>query len=102
MDGFLNRICVALDMRPKDLAKRIGVKFSDIELLLGYERSDLVEMDRDETWFLIQDYVNKKLGSLMAIRAEMEAALQKDKVARVLRVERAKALDAKSIRRRTS
>ena len=86
-DTFLWRICHALDEPPRMLAHNIGVPYSDIEPLLD-ERHKLVEIDRDEVWWLIEEYVSKKLGYLMAIRGELNKALQRDRTKRVMRHER--------------
>lgn len=83
-DTFLWRICHALDEKPKDLAKSIGVKYKELEPLLD-ARHQLVEIDRSEIWWLIMEYTNKRLGHLIAIKSELNKALQKDRKKRVMR-----------------
>lgn len=81
-DTFLMRICHALDVTPKELARGIGVSYKkEIEPLLG-QRSLIAEIEKDEVWFLISEYVAKRMGSLMAIRFELNRALQADRVRR--------------------
>lgn len=84
-DSFLARICHALDVPPRMLAARIGVPYAEIEPLLGH-RHMLAEIDRDETWWLIAEHVNTRIGELMAIRHELDKALQRDRAARAVRV----------------
>lgn len=86
-DTFLWRILYALDVSPEILASDIDVPFSDVAPLLD-PRSGLVEMDRDETWQKIFTYVNERIGELMAVRMELNKALQIDRSKRILRYER--------------
>lgn len=87
-DTFLMRICHALDETPQELAKSIGVKYkADIFPLLG-PRNTVAEMERDDTWFLISEYVAKKMGYLMAVRMELDKALQQDRARRAVQVNR--------------
>lgn len=83
-DTFLWRICHALDLSPRELAKNIGVKYKELEPLLR-TRSQVAEIDCDEVWWLISDLVSKQCGYLMAIRSELSKALQKDRVKRIQR-----------------
>lgn len=91
-DSFLWRICHALDEPPRLLAKNIGVDYKELHPLLDGQRSMMVEMDRDEVWFKISEHVARRLGALMAIRMELDRALQADRVKRVSRNERFKKL----------
>lgn len=84
-DTFLVRICHALDVPPRMLAARIGVEYAELEPLLD-DRHKLVEIDRDEVWWKLAEYVNIRLGELMAIRHELDKSLQKDRAARALRI----------------
>ena len=89
-DSFLWRICHALDEPPRMLAKNIGVEYKDLLPLLDGQRSMLAEIDRDEVWFKISEYVAMKMGMLMAIRTELDRALQRDRSKRATRLERFK------------
>lgn len=80
------RICKALDEPPKLLAKNIGVPYAELHPLLDPLHL-LVELDRDETWWLISQYVDKRIGVLLAARAELNKALQKDRSRRAVRVQ---------------
>lgn len=86
-DTFLWRICHALDEPPRMLAHNLGLPYGEIEPLLD-ERYKLIEVDRDETWWRINEYVDKRLGEIMAIKTELNRALQRDRKKRVLRQER--------------
>lgn len=84
-DTFLWRICKALDEPPRMLAFNIGVDYSELEPLLD-ARHKLAEIDRDETWWLISQYTDKRLGEMLAIKAEMNVALQRDRSKRAVRL----------------
>ena len=82
------RICKALDEPPRMLASNLGIPYSELEPLLK-ERYLVAEIDRDETWWLIAEHVGKRLALLMAIKLELEKALQRDRAARIVRSARA-------------
>lgn len=88
-DTFLWRICHALDVPPRMLAAEINVPYSEIHPLLD-ERHLLVEIDRDETWWKIAEYVDRRVGELMAARMELSKALQRDRTRRALRIDHLK------------
>lgn len=84
-DTFLWRICKALDEPPRVLAANIGVPYSELKPLLA-PRHELAEMDRDEVWWRLSEYVNQRLGLMMAIRSELNKALQRDRANRAVRI----------------
>lgn len=86
-DTFLWRICHALDEPPRMLAQNLGIPYAEVEPLLD-ERHHLVEIDRDEVWWKILEYTSKRLGHLIAIRTELNRALQRDRKKRLLRADR--------------
>ena len=86
-DTFLVRICYALQESPRQLAISIGVEYAELEPLLD-ERYMLVELDRDEVWWKLSEYVDKRLGTVMAVRSELQRYLQKDRARRAVRIER--------------
>lgn len=86
---FLVRICNALDETPRELAKNIGVKYKELEPFLA-PRYTLVEMDIDDVWWRIGEYVDERLGFIMAARMELNKALEKDRAARIARLQRFK------------
>lgn len=83
-DSFLKRICSAMDIKPVELAEMLGVPYADVYKMLG-PRARIVEIDMDETWLDIVDYVNTQLGLLLAVKDELNRALQKDKTQRAMR-----------------
>lgn len=87
-DSFLWRICHALDEPPRMLAKNAGVEYKDLLPLLDGQRGMLVELDRDEVWWKISEYVSRKTGMLLAIREELNRKLQADRTKRVTRLKR--------------
>ena len=84
-DTFLWRICKALDEPPRMLAANLGVPYSELAPLLD-ERHLLAEIDRDETWWILSEYVSKRLGLMLAIRSELDKALQQDRSKRAVRI----------------
>jgi len=84
-DTFLWRICKALDEPPRMLASNIGVPYDELAPLLD-ARHKLAEIDRDEVWWKIGEYADRRLGEIMAVRAELNAALQRDRSKRAVRL----------------
>jgi len=88
-DSFLWRICHALDESPRGLAKSCGLDYEhDVAPLLNGQKDMLADIDRDETWWAISEYVSRRLGDLFAVKADLNRALQKDRGKRILRQER--------------
>jgi len=85
-DTFLWRICHALDLTPPQLAKRIGVRPSEVRALL-YTHFRTADYSQDDTWELINAYVNKQLGLLLAVRADLQRSMREDRIRRLQRVE---------------
>lgn len=82
--GFGRRICRALNGRPRDIAKQIGVPYEDLRPLLDTREGTLIEIDRDEVWAKLADRVDQMLGELMAVREAMQRKLAKDRQRRAL------------------
>lgn len=82
---FLVRICAALELTPRVLARKIGVPYKEIEPLLS-ARHLLAEIDRDATWWKIAQYVDDRLAMHMAVKNELSRALQRDRVKRAARM----------------
>lgn len=70
------------------LAKNIGVDYAELEPLLSDRAAMLVDQDRDEVWWKIDEYVSRKIGMMLAIKFEMNKALQEQRQRRVQRVDR--------------
>lgn len=84
-DSFLWRICKALDEPPRVLASNIGVRYEELAPLLD-ARHKLAELDRDEVWWKIAEYTDRRLGMIMAVREELNRTLQKQRSQRAVRV----------------
>lgn len=84
-DTFLWRICKALGEEPEELARRLGVPFAEVKPLLD-PLHRLAELDRDEVWWKLFEYVDKRLGLILAVRTELNKALQKDRTKRAVRI----------------
>lgn len=93
-DTFLWRICKALDEPPRMLASNIGVSYDELAPLLD-ARHHLAEIDRDEVWWKIAEYADRRLGEIMAVRHELNVALQKDRSKRAVRLAAHRARDRK-------
>lgn len=95
---FLVRICAALELTPRVLAKKLGVPYKEIEPLLN-ARHMLAEIDRDETWWKIAQYVDGRLAMHMAVKNELSKALQRDRVKRAARIARYDRRDKTALQR---
>lgn len=78
------RICHALDLTPRELAKSVGISYAELKPLLGLRQQEL-DMLGGDTWWLISEFIDKQLAMLMAARLDLSRALQKDRTQRVLR-----------------
>lgn len=67
------------------LAANIGVPYDELAPLLE-PRHLLAEIDRDEVWWKVGEYADRRLGEIMAIRSELNAALQRDRSNRAVRL----------------
>lgn len=93
---FLQRILDALELTPHTLAKAIGVKRREIEAMLA-PRHALAEIDRDDTWQRIAEYVDKRLALTLAVKAELNAALQQDRARHAARLQRQRSMHAQRV-----
>lgn len=82
------RICHALDLSPKELARALDLPYAEVRDLLVGQSSLLVEIDRDEVWWRIYEYISERMSYMMAVRHELDKALQKDRIKRLQRTER--------------
>lgn len=89
-DRFVTRICKALDVTPKEFAAKTGVTLEEIEERLEIKEWQLGDADRDTVLQDISEYVNLRLGLLMAVRYTLQRTLQKDRTERLKRYERFK------------
>lgn len=67
------------------LAANIGVDYDELAPLLD-ARHKLAEIDRDEVWWKIGEYVDRRIGTMLAIRSELNKALQHDRQKRAVRI----------------
>lgn len=88
-DTFLWRICKALDEPPRLLASRLDIPYEELAPLL-HPLNQISDIDRDVVWWKVLEHVDEKLGLVMAIRHELDKALQADRVRRALRLDRLK------------
>lgn len=71
------------------LARNIGVKYKELEPLL-MPHNLIEDIDRDEVWWKIKEYVSHRLAMLLTVNSELNKQLQKQRVKRVQRLERFK------------
>lgn len=76
------------------LAANIGVPYGELAPLLD-ARHLLAEIDRDEVWWLIGEYTDRRLGDLLAVRQELNMALQRDRSKRAVRIAANRAVSRK-------
>lgn len=90
-DSFLWRICHALDEHPSTLAENIGVPYKELKPLLNKTKSRIADPDYEEVWWKLNEYVSKRIGSLMATKYELNKMLQDARVRKVKQHQRQKA-----------
>ena len=82
--SFIERVSHALDLDPYSLAKATGVDYNDILTIWNAQRGELVALDSDIMWTQIADYVDKRIGYLMAVREEFQRKLLDDRAKRAV------------------
>ena len=92
----LERICKALEVTPRKLAAKLKVPYADLQAI-NRPMAETAEKDRDDTWWLIFEYVNTRLGALMAVRHELNIGLQKDRKRRAVRLAALRQREKKSL-----
>lgn len=92
LGGFGARICEALGLLPLEFAELIGAKrYSEVLAWLALPLPRLNDPDLDENFIALSDVVDRKIGLLMGLRADMQKHLdkaRKERAVRRLRVER--------------
>lgn len=78
---LLWRVCIALDLPPRNLALEVGVPFDELSPLLD-DKHRLADMDYDEVWSKIAQYVDTRTGHIMALRQQLTAQLTAERTRR--------------------
>lgn len=86
--GLVDRICMALDTTAFSLAKTLGVPAKDVSELLNISANQLVDVDRSIVLTSIAHHVDVRIGSLLAIRDELQAKMNEDIKRRIAQRER--------------
>lgn len=86
-EALLDRVCEGLGLTPKGLARKLKVPYREVEDMLGLRPGDVSDIDRDEVWAGLSLLIDKRLGLLMAARADIQAKLQRDRKRRLARRE---------------
>ncbi len=82
---FLERICNALDYTPHEIAKQIGVPYRELEPLLAPLRT-VADINKDEVWWLISTLTDRRIAAHLAVKHELNVALDKQRKAQALRI----------------
>lgn len=85
---MIERLCHALDLSMRELAKSSGVPLKDLETL-NDPRMFALEWQKDDTWWRIKDHIDRQLGMLMAINTDLNRQLQRDRTRQAARIARA-------------
>lgn len=91
-EGFFDKILYALGETPESISEQIGVSMEDVTEMLGVRAVQLVDIDRDPLWGALANLVETRLAGLMVVRRELQAKLDKDRAARIVREAKAEAL----------
>lgn len=97
--SMIERLSHATDLKLPELAKTLGVPLSELEKA-NDPRMFLIEWQKDDMWWKIQDYVNETLGHLLALNADLQQKLQSDRVRQAGRLALARAREKRSSPRR--
>ena len=85
---YFARLIRALTGDQEQLAKHLGITMSEMTALSKGSRKQLVDLDRDEMWFLLDELVSSRIGELISIREELSRKLAVDRRARMERMAR--------------
>lgn len=77
--GFLRRICNALDYTPSEIAKITGVPLRELREMLDVPVALVADINKDSVWWTISALVDKRLADHMAVRHELSVALTKQR-----------------------
>jgi hypothetical protein len=84
-DTFLMRVCYALDVSPRMLAKGAGVSYSDQIVPLMRPYYEIAGTPAEDTWWAISQYVNQRLGEMLAAQQELQRHMQSSRAKRAAR-----------------
>lgn len=82
---YLERICAALDYTPRELAKFIGVAYKDLEPLLR-PLNEVADINKDNVWWLIAAFVDRRMAAHLAVKAELNRALTQQRTQQAARL----------------
>ncbi len=86
--NLLRRACYALGKEPRPLAHLLGVSYKqELEPLIRVPDRELSDLDMDEVFVKLEEHVNRKLGLLLAVRADMQRIMQAQRTKRAARRE---------------
>lgn len=86
---FLERICHALDYTPQEIAKQIGVPYKELAPLLD-RLNTVADLNKDDVWWLISALITKRTAMHLAVQAELNIALQRQRERQAVRIAAAK------------
>ena len=76
-----------MELHPTELAERLGVSYNaEVKPLLRTPKEQ-IDFEYDILWMQILNLVSEKIGYCMAVRSEIDKAMQQDRSKRIQRYE---------------
>lgn len=70
------------------MAKALDMPLKEFMELVEMDRHENIDLDRNEIGWALMQFVAEEIGYLIAVKTELDRKLQKDRAARMLRVQR--------------
>lgn len=77
--GFLRRVCNALDYSVADLAKITGIDAKELRSMVDVPVGQIADINKDNALWMISKLVDTRLAQHLAIRHELSVALTKQR-----------------------
>lgn len=92
---MIERLCHSTDLTLRELAKSSGIPLKTLEMV-NDPRMFMLEWQKDDTWWLIKDHIDRQLGMLMAFNADLNRQLQRDRTRQATRIAKARSRQKRS------
>lgn len=79
----------------RELAKSSGIPLKDLEII-NDPRMFALEWLKDDTWWQIKNYIDVRIGMLMAFNTDLNRHLQKDRTRQAVRIAKARSRQKRS------
>lgn len=80
---YVKRLIAVLDTDPYTLAAKLGIEADELLRMSRGARGRLAPVDQDEAFVLLAQFVNDRIGRLLAVRAELQHKLTSDRTKRL-------------------